>query len=118
MKRLFLCGLILLCIGLPAFAQGTAKAVNLVVYVAGYTPDVPQSVGPKLVAAKTIADQYQKAHPGVTIEFYPAPADASSWQTALKTALAGELRRILQMFRSRSSGRTSTRGGSFRSTIT
>jgi ABC-type glycerol-3-phosphate transport system substrate-binding protein len=81
----------LACVSALAFAtggnEGSVEEQKLEVYVGPYTPNIPASVGPELEVAQIIADEYEEQHPGVTIEFYAAPAD--DWATALKTALAG-----------------------------
>jgi len=92
MKRIGIAGIIILCVSFAMFASAAAEEgvqkINLVVNVAGYTPNIPQSVGPELEVAAIIAEEYEKLNPGVTIEFYEAPSDGFG-ASALKTSLLG-----------------------------
>ena len=90
-RRILMMLVCLACVSALAFAggdnEGNVEEQQLEVYVGPYTPNVPASVGPDLEVAQILADEYEEQHPGVTIEFFAAPAD--DWATALKTALAG-----------------------------
>ncbi len=92
MKRIGIAGITIVCVSLAMFVFATAEAgaqkINLVVHVAGYTPNIPQAVGPELEVAAIIAEEYEELNPGVTIEFFEAPSDGFGAST-LKTSLVG-----------------------------
>ncbi len=91
MKKILVLFICLACFSTVVSANGAEEAntdaKTLVVNVHGYTPDVPQAVGPKLRMARVIADEFEELNPGVTIEFRPSVGEANQLASNLKTAL-------------------------------
>jgi raffinose/stachyose/melibiose transport system substrate-binding protein len=73
--------------GSAAASGGSGWTGNITMYAQHYTPNAREK-DPKLQAFRQIADEYQAAHPGITIEFIDL-GEAPGYDDTVRTRAAG-----------------------------
>lgn len=97
---------LVLCLTLVLTAASVAMAESgatdelaytgtITMYAQALSPDEPTETNPNPPTAfRTVAEEYQKLHPGITIEFIPQLTGGQDYLTWLKTRIAAARRRI------------------------
>ena len=90
---------LVLCVALMAVTMGTVATASsdqltykgsITFYAQAYTPQVAsETIKYPRTAFKTVADEWQKLHPDITIEFLDQLAAGQDYATWLKTKMAG-----------------------------
>ena len=92
---------LVLCLTLVLTAASVAMAESgatdelaytgtITMYAQALSPDEPTETNPNPPTAfRTVAEEYQKLHPGITIEFIPQLTGGQDYLTWLKTRIAG-----------------------------
>ena len=92
---------LVLCLTLVLTAASVARAESgapdelaytgtITMYAQALSPDEPTETNPNPPTAfRTVAEEYQKLHPGITIEFIPQLTGGQDYLTWLKTRIAG-----------------------------
>ncbi len=83
------CALIIPGLASIASAEELAFEGTITMYAQAYTPTEATETAKELKAFRTVADEWEKLHPGIKIEFLEQLAAGTDYFTWLKTKIAG-----------------------------